>query len=312
MRKKFVLAAGTAAAAGAGAAAYVALRAPSAGESAPLDLAVLGGEERSVKTQDGAEIAVTVAGHPGAKTFVLAHGWTCDRTSWVPVAQKLLEAGNRVVLYDQRGHGGSTVGGGGLTIEALGDDLAAVLEDIDARGAVVAGHSMGGMSAQSFAVRYPEILALRVDAMALVSTACDSVGMRGAAGSLARRALVHPALERMLDTNAVGPWLMRGALGSRPQRPHLEALRATFAGTPHDTRTGFFDSMCAMDLSPSLADLDAPVAVAVGSRDLLTPPARSRRLAELINGARLEVFAGAGHMLPLEVPDRLADLLQEI
>jgi pimeloyl-ACP methyl ester carboxylesterase len=52
--------------------------------------------------------------------------------------------------------------------------------------------------------------------------------------------------------------------------------------------------------------------VVVGTRDTLTPPRLSRRLAAGIRGARLELIPDAGHMLPLEVPDRLADLIRHL
>ena len=63
----------------------------------------------------------------------------------------------RSSLYDQRGHGESTVGADGLTSSALGDDLRAVLEAVDARDAVLAGHSMGGMTIQALAAHHPEV-----------------------------------------------------------------------------------------------------------------------------------------------------------
>lgn len=60
-----------------------------------------------------------------------------------PVAHRLLDAGHRVVLYDQRGHGESSLGRAPVTVERLGEDLAAVLKHLDVRDAVLAGHSMG-------------------------------------------------------------------------------------------------------------------------------------------------------------------------
>ena len=81
-----------------------------------------------------------------------------------PVAHRLLEAGHQVVLYDQRGHGESTVGDDGFTIPRLGADLRAVLEAVDARDAVLAGHSMGGMTIQSLVAHHPDVVDERVRA----------------------------------------------------------------------------------------------------------------------------------------------------
>ena len=61
---------------------------------------------------------------------VLAHCYTGSRGVWAPVARRLVDKGYRVVLWDQRGHGASTVGSDGLTIDRLGEDLREVLESV--------------------------------------------------------------------------------------------------------------------------------------------------------------------------------------
>ena len=66
------------------------------------------GEHRRVATDDGVELAVTVAGPDDAPTVVLSHCWTGSRAIWGPVAERLVADDHRVVLYDQRGHGEST------------------------------------------------------------------------------------------------------------------------------------------------------------------------------------------------------------
>ena len=64
-----------------------------------------------------------------------------------------------------------------------------------------------------------------------------------------------------------------------------------------------------MDFRAGLADVAVPTTVVVGSRDLLTPPRLGRALAAAIPGARLVEVPGAGHMLPYEEPDLLAELI---
>src|SRR5690349_11783232 len=92
----------------------------------PDHLKLPDGKPLAVHTDDGAVIAATVAGE--GPTVVLAHGYTNGRAVWSPVAHRLVESGHRVVLYDQRGHGESTVGADGYTVARLGSDLRAVLE----------------------------------------------------------------------------------------------------------------------------------------------------------------------------------------
>jgi non-heme chloroperoxidase len=272
----------------------------------------LGGEERTIKTADGAELSVTVAGAEGGRLFVMAHGWTCDRTTWTPVARRLVDRGHRIAIYDQRGHGASRAGEDGFTIEALGDDMRAVLEELDATGAVIAGHSMGGMAVQSFAVRHPDVLAQRVDGLALVATASEKVVRRGLMARLSHLVLANPAVDKAIASATIGPWLLRGSVGRRPAHAWLESLRTSFAGTSLEARLGFLDAFQTLDLSATLADVRVPTVVMVGSRDLVIPPSRGRRLAEVIEGSRLVEFKGAGHMLPFEVPDAVAQTLESL
>src|SRR2546430_12287580 len=71
--------------------------------------------------------------------------------------------------------------------------------------------------------------------------------------------------------------------------------------------TTLFRSQAAktMDLSAEAARLDVPTLVLCGSKDRLTPPALAERLRELIPGSRLGIIAGAGHMVLLEVAERV-------
>ncbi len=246
----------------------------------------------------------------GPRTFVLSHGWTNDRRVWGPVARRLVERGHRVAVYDQRGHAGSRAGTDGLAMSALADDLAVVLEHVGGTGVTVVGHSMGGMAAQALLVERPEVAEERVGAVVLVSTACAGAGSPGAFQEVTALVLSSPALDRALASPRVGPRMVRGVVGRHAPPSHLGAVRDLLVATPPLTRTGLAAAMAAMDFSAALASVRLPVAVVVGSRDRLTPPAQSRRLVGIIPGASLHVIPDAGHMLPFEAPDELADLIE--
>lgn len=313
---KLVLAAGAVGAAGAAAGVVAAGRRWAAADDpdAATRLIVPDGKDVRVPTTDGGEISATVAGSAGdaGRTFVFVHGWTNDRRIWAPVARLLVERGHRAVLYDQRGHGASRAGDDGLTIEALGADMTAVLEHLDARDVIVAGHSMGGMAAQALAIGHPEVLAERVAAVALVSTACSNLGARGPGARLAPRVLGSHRINRFVSHPRLGPVLMRGTLGREATLTNLRAMHETFVATRPSARATFYRAMEAMDLSEGLADVQVPVVVLSGTRDGLVAHANSRRLADIIEGARFEPVPDAGHMLPLETPDVVAQHLEDL
>ncbi len=98
---------------------------------------------------DGTHLHVEEYGRADGPTVVLSHGWTCSTLFWAPVV-RALSSDFRVIAYDQRGHGRSaspaTRKGYGTVV--LADDLQAVVELVVPEGeqAVLAGHSMGGMT----------------------------------------------------------------------------------------------------------------------------------------------------------------------
>lgn len=275
----------------------------------PDVLALPDGEQRKVETDDGAVLSVVVAGPPDADTVVLSHCWTGSRGVWAPVARRLLERGRRVVLYDQRGHGESTVGTEGCTIERIAADLRDVLAAVDVRDAVLVGHSMGGMTVQAFAAHHPEAARRHVRSIVLVATAAAGLGVRGSV-SLAAAAVASPVVERLM-TSRRGHWFVRGTVGRQVRHAHLAATRDLFVATTADVRRDFLTAMLAMDLRPRLSSIEAPATVVIGTRDRLTPPRLGRDLAETLPSARLVELPDRGHMLPFEAPDELADLIAE-
>ncbi|HEY5153915.1 MAG TPA: alpha/beta hydrolase [Acidimicrobiales bacterium] len=270
------------------------------------------GERLTVTTADGAELSTLVAGPDEGPVVVLSHCWTGDSRIWAPVARRLVDQGCRVVLYDQRGHGRSTIGSDGLTIEALGSDLHSVLETLDLHDVVLAGHSMGGMAVQSFAINHASACRQRVIGIVFVATAAGGLRLGGPSDRLGSAAVSSPRVARLMSDPRLGPRIVRSGVGRHPARSHLDATLETFLGTPPEVRAGFLRSILAMDWYPRLAEVDVPAVVMVGTWDRLTMPRLGRRLAEGLPDAELVVIPGAGHMLPFEEPDLVAERIASL
>jgi len=227
------------------------------------------------------------------------------------IARRLVDAGRRAVVYDQRSHGGSTVGSSGCTLDAIGDDVRAVLEALDLHDVVLAGHSMGGMAVESFAVSHKDVLAERVATLVLVSTLSRGTFPNHRAADVAYRVVTSAVTQRAIENGRAAPWLMRGSEGRRPAWSHLVATSESFASTSPRVRGEFLRAMADFDFGEGLHGVTVPVVVVAGTRDAITPFSANRRIAEAISGARLEPVSGAGHQLIFEAPDRVADLLVE-
>jgi pimeloyl-ACP methyl ester carboxylesterase len=288
----------------------------------------------AVRTDDGAVLHATVDGRDDAPvTVVLAHGWTLAQAAWDDVAvllrPRIADGGLRLVRYDQRGHGRSTWGSADISIDRLGEDLAALLDQLVPAGPVVlGGHSMGGMTIMCLAAARPELFGARVRGVALVSTSAGDLaadprspagrwsrltpGMLNAATSCAwllerLRALLppsHPRHRTMVRSLLYGPDATDEMVLTGAEIMHASTVRAF---------TAFLPALDDHDKQDDLAALArVPVEILVGDRDKLTPQRHSRRLAELLPSATLHVAPRTGHMLPQERAQPAADALERL
>ncbi|HEX5946398.1 MAG TPA: alpha/beta fold hydrolase [Acidimicrobiales bacterium] len=277
------------------------------------DLTLPPGTATEVGTDDGATLSITVHGASSSTMppVVLPHCWTGSRIVGVPVARRLLAAGHRVVLYDQRGHGSSTLGRDTVTVDRLGADLVAVVRHLDLGDLVLAGHSMGGMTVMAFACQHLELVRERVRGLALIATAGHGLAERWRS-RLLRRAILGGLADLTMRHPRAGYAAVRSTFGADPERAHVEATRALFMATPAPVVRDCIDAMGAMDLRQVLRAVDVPTTVLLGRRDQLVANALTRAIVDHIAGAELIELPGAGHMLPLERPDEVAAAIRAL
>ncbi|MET9637459.1 alpha/beta hydrolase [Streptomyces virginiae] len=268
---------------------------------------------------DGSRLHVEVHGDEGAPAVVLSHGWTCSTAFWAAQI-RALAATHRVVAYDQRGHGRSPAAREHSTT-ALADDLVAVLGATLAPGerAVVAGHSMGGMTIMAAAAR-PEFtehaaaaLLCSTGSSALVAQARVLPVRAGRArtrvtgaflGSRAPLGPVTPMARSVLKYATMGP-------GSAPDK--VEACAAIVHACPTGVRHAWSRVLAALDLDADVARLNVPTAVIGGTADRLTPIVHARGLAAALpDCVGLTELTGMGHMTPVEAPEAVTGAVREL
>ncbi|MCJ1679011.1 alpha/beta hydrolase [Streptomyces sp. APSN-46.1] len=268
---------------------------------------------------DGARLHVEVHGDEAAPAVVLAHGWTCSTAFWAAQIRALATA-HRVIAYDQRGHGRSPASRTHTTT-ALADDLVAVLKATLAPGerAVLAGHSMGGMTIMAAAGR-PEF-AEHAAAALLCSTGSSRLvaealvvplpagrartRITGAVlGSRAPLGPVTPIARKVLKYATMGP-------GSAPDR--VEACARIVHACPTGVRRAWSGVLAGLDLDANLAALTVPTAVIGGTSDRLTPVVHARALAAALpHCVGLTELTGMGHMTPVEAPEAVTNAVRDL
>jgi pimeloyl-ACP methyl ester carboxylesterase len=260
---------------------------------------------------------------PGAPTVIFTHGYGLSLDSW-PGQREALRGVARVVLWDQRGHGGSQRGAPGTTIERLGTDLGCVLDAVAPVGPVVlVGHSMGGMTIMALAEQRPDLFGDRVRGVALLATSAGGIadvdlGLPRPVARLAHR--VAPSIGAALESQGpvsglierarrsssdLGLLITRAyAFGSTVPPDGTRIVADLINGTPFEVLADLLPALQGHDKVEALHVLDrCDLLVMVGDSDLLTPVGHSYEIVRHTPSAELVILPGVGHMLTLEAVD---------
>jgi pimeloyl-ACP methyl ester carboxylesterase len=259
-----------------------------------------------VERADGTRLRVRVAGD--GPTVVLAHGIALTLGEWNLVARLLLADGYRVVAFDARGHGRSTIGSQGISAPVMAADLAAVLEATGATDAILVGHSMGGFLALEAVLAVPGV-ADRLAGLVLVSSFAGDI-LDGAPQNRAEVPILRSRLVPRLGANpTIGMLFAASFFGPRPSPAMLTALLDMVLARDHEPLVPLLEAFASDDLVARLPEVGVPTVVVCGLADRTTPPHDSRRMAAAIPGARISWVEAAGHMLPWEAPAAVRDAI---
>jgi pimeloyl-ACP methyl ester carboxylesterase len=256
------------------------------------------------------DIFVRQDGPADGPALVLIHGTMSSTRSWDAVAPMLARS-HRVIRVDLLGHGRSPKpAGGGYRIPEQAQRVAATLDRLDVKQAIVLGHSSGGLTATALAEQRPDL----VTALALVDTGpqMDAFIGQGRVGEL----LTIPVVGRLLWALRTDR-LIRQAASTAVSRPGYvipQDLVEDVRGVTHHvflaTNRAGADYLTERSLPDRLAALGVPLLVIFGEDDRRW---RSSSAAgyRVVPGARIEMLPGVGHTPILEDPPRTADLLLE-
>lgn len=251
--------------------------------------------------------------------LLLVNGYAASAAEWEPRLLEALACSFEVVCPDNRGVGGSELeaepGAGGpdgspapaLTIDAMAADLEALLDSLGVeRAPAVAGWSMGGFVAQRLAVRSPE----RVGRLVLLST--DPGGEASVPTELhAWAQLTDPTGTPREQAARLISVLFPPEAAARVDRELGDRVAAARARLSPQVRYAQEEAMAAWHLEEQpVPGADAPpVLIAHGSADVIVPPQNAAALAARWPECRVEIFAGGGHGLIAQEPERLAELI---
>jgi len=238
-----------------------------------------------------------VDGPPEGPPVVFANSLGTDLRLWDPVLP-LLPAGLRIIRWDKRGHGLSTVPGGAYSMGSLISDCEALLDHLDVKNCVFVGLSIGGMIAQGLAVKRLDL----IRAVVLSNTAAK---------------IGNPALwdERIAAVRERGVESLADAVMERwfsaqfRATPELELWRNMLVQQADNGYAGCSAAISGTDFYTPTSGLRLPCLGIAGVEDGSTPPDLVRETTDLIPGSKFHLIRSAGHLPCVEQPEEYAQVL---
>ncbi|HSS05309.1 MAG TPA: alpha/beta hydrolase [Solirubrobacterales bacterium] len=283
--------------------------------------------EERLAPANGIEIAYQEVGDADAEPLLLIMGLAMQMLAWdEDFCVMLAERGFRVVRFDNRDIGHSTkIDSAGLPkrtdmllgrrrtapylLRDMAEDTTGLMDHLGIESAHLVGISMGGMIAQTVAIRWPERARSLVSMMSTTGNRWLGLPTWKALGTLFARpgGGREAAIEQSVRTFR--------AIGS-PAYPMDEARFRERAAISYDRshdRAGVARQLHAItasgDRTAALSKVRVPSTVLHGARDPLIRPAAGRATARAIRDSRLRLFEGMGHDLPRELwPDFVEEI----
>ncbi|MBK8900744.1 MAG: alpha/beta fold hydrolase [Anaerolineaceae bacterium] len=225
------------------------------------------------------------------QTLVLIHGAGSSHLTWPSALRRLPQTA--VYALDLAGHGRSAPSGRQTTAD-YAQDVIQFIEALELEDVVILGHSMGGAIAQQIALAPPP----GVVALVLLGTGA--------------RLRVAPAFTEGIqaDFSATVDLLNQFYWGALPNPDLLAANRRSMLACAPQVMLADFLACDSFDLRDRLSEISLPALVVSGGQDQMTPAKFGQFLAEQLPRAEFALIEEAGHMMMLEFPERVAELVQ--
>lgn len=238
--------------------------------------------------------------------LVLLHGFPLDHRMWLSQIEDL-SRNYHVIVPELRGFGDSTLSDRPYGMSDLADDVEAVRQHL-AHGQQIelCGLSMGGYVAFQYASRY----AKHLNSLVLVNTKPHADSQEARQGRLNMARQVSEEGVKAVMSGMSTKLLCEDTLRAKPDAVSL--LEEMILGSQADSVAQAQRAMAQRDdFSDTITTFNVPTLVVAGEMDQLCPLDATRAWAGSIPGARLEVLEDAGHMTPMESPDRFNVALRD-
>ena len=245
---------------------------------------------------------------------VFSHGWPLQGDAWEDQMFYLAARGYRVIAHDRRGHGLSSQPWDGNDMDHYADDLAALMEHLDLKNAILVGHSTGGGEVTRYLGRHGSkrvAKAVLVGAVPpqMVKSAANPGGLPMDVFDGIRKNVVDDRSQFFMDLTM--PFYGYNRPGAKVSQGVRDTFRAQGMQCGLKNAYDCIKQFSETDFTADLKKIDVPTLIVHGSDDQIVPiDASARAAAKLVKNVTLLVYEGAPHGLPTTHKHRLnEDLL---
>jgi 3-oxoadipate enol-lactonase len=249
-------------------------------------------------TGSAVEVHHLLEGPEDAPVLVLSNSLGTTLEMWDEQAPALSER-FRLLRYDHRGHGGSTVPPGPYKIEDLGRDVLVLLDRLEVERFSFCGLSLGGMVGMWLASEAPELVERLVLCCTSARFAPDTFDSRA-------RTVRADGVGAIADA-VVERWFTPAFREGRPEI--AEWARRMLLETPDEGYAGCCEAVRDADLSDTLGTISASALVIAGADDPAAPPDQAESIRDSIPGASLQVVSEAAHLANIEQPEAVTQAI---
>ncbi len=245
---------------------------------------------------DGCLLNVSVDGRADAPALMLSNSLGCALQMWQPQMAALTER-FRVIRYDRRGHGKSSVPSGPYSMERFGTDALAILDHLKVEKTHWCGLSMGGMVGQWLGANAPD----KFNRIVLSNTSCYYPDPTNWLNRI--KAVKQGGIKAVADTVIAG-WLTPDFREREPQT--TANMKAMLIATPVEGYLACCEALSTLDQRALLPKIKSPTLVIAGQHDMATPAAAGEFIRDNIAGANLTIL-DAAHISNVERVDAFTE-----
>jgi len=247
-----------------------------------------------ITVDDGASIYVEVEGNERAPALMLSNSLGTNLHMWDDQAGELAKH-FRLIRYDRRGHGRSSVPPGPYSMERFGRDVLAILDDLNIAKTHWCGLSMGGMVGLGLMLDHPARIKSAVIADSRHTTTPEFTK-----AWLDRIEMVRQGGIAAIVASTVERWSSAGLAARNPAA--IARMERMIRNTSAAGYRGCAAALARLNYGHRLGEIRTPALVLCGTEDHGAPPENTRQMHAMIHGSRFLEIAQAGHISNIEKP----------